>query len=250
FYFGILSAVVLFPLNLLFHRASAADVGLLPDGVASTPNAAPAAPVNDAPVWAALKTPAFWLLSLAVTMIGFCSMTIVVHQAQLMVDMGFSLSVASLLFGMLGVTRTTGGLFWGPLSDRIGRAPCVMIICSSSILGLILLLIAAQVSAEQFGLRLALLIGYLATFGVGQGMSPVYASTVSDLFSGKNLGTILGLLDLGFGLGSALGPWWAGWMFDHFGNYTAVICGLMVGTALTGVGLTTGATRERKVATA
>jgi MFS family permease len=243
-YFGIAAAAVLIPLNLIFHRPSAAHVGLLPDGVASSAETPPAAAVHNTPVRVALQSPAFWLMSLAVTMIGFCSMIIVVHQTRLLVDMGFSLSLASILFGMLGVTRTAGGLFWGPLSDRIGRAPCVAIICSSNILGLVLLLIAMQLGSDASALRMALLIGYLATFGVGQGMSPVYASTVSDLYSGKNLGTILGLLDLGFGLGSAVGPWWAGWMFDRFGNYTAVIFGVMVGTALTGVGLTAAARRR------
>jgi MFS family permease len=87
-------------------------------------------------------------------------------------------------------------------------------------------------------LRIALLSGYMLTFGVGfNGMAPVYASAVSDRFAGKNLGTILGLLDLGFGLGSALGPWWAGWVFDRYGSYDHVIVGVAVGVVITGVGL-------------
>jgi MFS family permease len=79
-------------------------------------------------------------------------------------------------------------------------------------------------------------------------MSPVYASAVSDLFAGKNLGTILGLLDLGFGLGSALGPWWAGWMFDRFGTYSAVIVGVAAGVVVTGVGL--GLAARKRIAPA
>ena len=85
----------------------------------------------------------------------------------------------------------------------------------------------------------------MLTFGLGfNGISPVYASAVSDRFAGKNLGTILGLLDLGFGLGSALGPWWAGWMFDRYGNYQGVIVGVALGVSITGLGLW-GATRRR-----
>ena len=49
-------------------------------------------------------------------------------------------------------------------------------------------------SPESAALRSALLTGYLLTFGLGfNGMSPVYAAAVSDRFSGKKLGTILGL---------------------------------------------------------
>ena len=102
--------------------------------------------------------------------------------------------------------------------------------------------------AESFALRIALLSGYLLTFGIGyNGIAPVYASAVSDRFAGRNLGTILGLLDLGFGLGSALGPWWAAWMFDRYGNYDAVIVGVALGVVLTGLGLW-GATRRRGLA--
>jgi MFS family permease len=248
-WFGIAAMVVLIPINLVFHRHSAERVGMLPDGLLERPDAARAAAAPGTSIREALRTRAFWLLSLAVTMVGLCTMTMVVHQTRLLVDMGFSLPLASLLFGMLGVMRAIGGLFWGPLSDRIGRAACVVIICAISIVGLGLLWLTPLVPPEQFSLRIALLVGYLLTFGIGyNGMSPVYASAVSDLFSGKNLGTILGLLDLGFGLGSALGPWWAGWMFDRFGNYGGVIIGVAAGVVVTGVGLATAALRPAEVA--
>ena len=247
-WFGIAAMVVLIPLNLLFHRHSADHVGLAPDGPSAQP-AARTAPVQaGATIGDAVRTPAFWLLALAVTMTGLCNMIIVVHQTRFLVDMGYSLPLASLIFGMLGVMRATGGLIWGPLSDRIGRAACVVIICSISVVGLALLWLTSLVPAESSALRIALLSGYLLMFGLGySAMSPVYASSVSDKFAGKNLGTILGLLDLGFGLGSAVGPWWAGWMFDRYGSYDAVILGVALGVMITGLGLW-GATRRRGLA--
>jgi MFS family permease len=146
---------------------------------------------------------------------------------------------------VLGAMRAAGGLIWGPLSDRIGRAACVVIICGISLVGLALLWLASLVPPEAFALRIALLAGFLLTFGIGfNGISPVYASAVSDRFAGRNLGTILGLLDLGFGLGSALGPWWAGWMFDRYGSYGGVIVGVAFGVVVTGFGLW-AATRGR-----
>jgi MFS family permease len=244
-WFGIAVMVVLIPLNLFFHRHSAGHVGLAPDGPSTRP-AAQARPVTSgATVGEAVRTRAFWLLALAVTMTGTCNMIIIVHQTRLLVDIGYSLALASLIFGMLGVMRAAGGMIWGPLSDRIGRATCVVIICGISLVGLALLWLTALVPAESSALRMTLLAGYLLMFGLGySAMSPVYASSVSDKFAGRNLGTILGLLDLGFGLGSAVGPWWAGWMFDRYGNYDAVIVGVALGVVLTGLGLW-GATRRR-----
>ena len=247
-WFGIGAMVVLIPINLLFHRHSAERIGLVPDGPSTRP-ATRTAPVKDgATIGDAVRTPAFWLLSLAVTMTGVCTMTMVVHQTRLLVDMGYSLPLASLVFGTLGVMRAIGGLMWGPLSDRIGRAACVVIICGISIVGLALLWLTSLIPAESFALRIALLSGYVLTFGIGfNGMAPVYASAVSDKFAGRNLGTIFGLLDLGFGLGSAVGPWWAGWMFDRYGNYDGVILGVALGVMITGLGLW-AATRRRGLA--
>ena len=244
-WFGIFSMAVLIPLNILFHRHSADHVGLTRDGPSARPPVRTARPQADATVRTAVRTSAFWLLAMAVTTTGLCNMIIVVHQTRLLVDIGYSLTLASVIFGMLGVMRSVGGLIWGPLSDRIGRAACVIIICSMSLVGLALLWLTSLVPAESSTLRMALLAGYLLTFGLGfSSMAPVYASAVSDKFAGRNLGTILGVLDLGFGLGSALGPWWAGWMFDRYGSYDAVILGVALGVVLTGLGLAS-ATRRR-----
>jgi len=238
-WFGIVSMAVLIPINVLFHRPSAESIGLARDDGRSALDMAPRpAPKAGATVASAIRTRAFWLLALAVTMTGTCTMTIVVHQTRMLVDMGYALPLASLIFGMLGVARAIGGLIWGSLSDRIGRSTCVVIICAISLVGLGMLWSMSLVPPESAALRIALLSGYMLTFGIGyNGMAPVYASAVSDRFAGKNLGTILGLLDLGFGVGSAAGPWLAGWIFDHYGSYDRVIVGVALGVVLTGIGL-------------
>jgi len=245
---GIAAIVVLIPVNIAIHRHSAERVGLVRDG-APPAAAARAAPARaSATVDAAVRTRHFWLLAIAVALIGVCTMTIVVHQTRMLVDMGYGLTLASLIFGMLGVVRAVGGLIWGSLSDRIGRSACVIVMCGISLVGLTLLWLASVVPAESAALRITLLSGYLLTFGLGfNAIAPVYASAVSDRFSGKNLGTILGLLDLGFGLGSAAGPWWAGWMFDRYGSYDLVIVGVAMGVLLSSIALW-GATRRQRIA--
>jgi MFS family permease len=247
-WFGAAAMVVLIPLNIVFHRPSAERVGLERDGRPAPAAATRAAVKTGATVGEAVRARDFWLLALAVTTTGTCTMILVVHQTRMLVDMGYSLQLASVIFGMLGVLRAIGGLVWGPMSDRIGRSACVVIICTISIAGLAMLWATSFVAAESAALRMVLLAGFLLTFGLGfNAIAPVYASAVSDRFAGRNLGTILGLLDLGFGLGSALGPWWAGWMFDRHGNYDAVIGGVAAGVLVTGLGLW-GATRGRRPA--
>ena len=82
---------------------------------------------------------------------------------------------------------------------------------------------------------------FVVLWGIGfDGITPLYASTVADRFHGRNLGTIFGVLDLGFAAGAASGPWLTGYLFDRLGSYapalwvilgTTVLAGLFLGLA-------------------
>ena len=93
--------VVLILINLIFHRHSAERIGLVPDGLSARPATETAPVKTGATIGDALRSPVFWLLSLSVTRTGLCNMTMVVHQTRLLVDMGYSLALASLIFDML-----------------------------------------------------------------------------------------------------------------------------------------------------
>jgi cyanate permease len=59
---------------------------------------------------------------------------------------------------------------------------------------------------------------------------------VSDRFSGRNFGAIVGIGLMGAAVGSALGPWIAGTLYDATGSYTlafiiAAGCGMVAGAA-------------------
>ena len=57
-------------------------------------------------------------------------------------------------------------------------------------------------------------------FGCGWGvMAPIYMSASADLFQGKSYGLLYGILEAVIGLGSALGPWLGGFVFDATGSY-------------------------------
>ena len=69
---------------------------------------------------------------------------------------------------------------------------------------------------------------------LGMGYSVTAAITpamASDRFSGPSFGAIVGVGLLASAVGSALGPWLAGWLFDRTGGYAWAL----VMTALSGV---------------
>ncbi|MBI4082749.1 MAG: MFS transporter [Candidatus Lambdaproteobacteria bacterium] len=210
---GGLIALVVAPLTLLFQReAPAAPQG---DGADHQSVAGPS-------LATALRTPAFWMLLGQVSMVGIVNMTMVVHQTRLVVDLGYSLGLAAGLFGLTGLMRSVGGLLWGPLSDRIGRRPCIAAVTGLGIGAMVLLLIARSAPT------LPLLVAFVLCYGIGfAGQTPIYVSTVAEHFAGRHAGKIFGLLDQGFGLGSALGPYLAGWLFDRTGSYSPAIAAMM-----------------------
>jgi len=230
--FGVVILAVLVPLNLLVHRESPQQIGLQPDGLPGPAPRAGSSSTEGITVFAAMRQPVWWMLLIAVTMIGFTSMTMVVHQTRLSLDMGYDLATASLLFGMTGVTRAAGQLTWGSLSDRFGRTPIYVTVTLLGLLGIGCLLLAR--TSPQFGY----LAGFTVLFGFGyMGLSPVYASTVADLFPGRHLGKMLAALDIGFGAGATGGPWLAGYLFDRFGTYDHTLAMLTGAVIITGVAM-------------
>ncbi len=238
FLIGVVCLVFLVPLTAFFHRTSPQAIGLLPDGASSPETGQQTAIHEGSTLRQALRTPVFWLLFLAVMTVGFGNMTLVVHQTKLLVDAGFGLTLAATLLGLTGFLRSLGGTIWGPLSDRVGRAPCIWFLCAAGVVALGLLITVSRSHS------LPALAGFVLLWGLGYtGISPIYASTVADLFQGRHLGKILGTLDQGFGLGAASGPFLAGMVFDRYGSYEPMLWGLMGAVLITGIALWGAASR-------
>jgi MFS family permease len=227
---------VLIPLILMFYHSDPASLGLHPDGDAAPPRSAPSTTpassvVVPTPYTAALKTPVFWALFVVIFTIAFNTMTLLVHQNQYLVDSGFSQEFAAWMLGLSGILRSVGSVIWGSISDRTTREGSFTM---SAGLGLIALpcLISVQTSPEAWRVVLfALLIG----LGYG-GTSVLYGTAAADLFQGPHFGKILGILDMGFGLGAALGSYLTGVLFDRYQTYQPsfyMVIGLILVSILT-----------------
>ena len=69
-----------------------------------------------------------------------------------------------------------------------------------------------------------LLAVFVTLFGGTLGVrSPLIGTMALEFFGGPNAATILGMLGIGLGLGSALGAWAGGVLHDWSGGYSAVI---------------------------
>ncbi len=128
--------------------------------------------------------------------------------------MGFKALDAATALGVGSLLTIGGILLFGLLSDRIGREITGILAYLVSILGVICaLLIDGPTHFWLFWLHACL-------FGITWGTrGPLITAKSADLFHGRQLGLIFGVISIGTGIGSSVGTWVSGWIFDGFGSY-------------------------------
>ena len=205
-------AAVMLPLAALFRRGARNP---MPAGPGPTPAAvAPVLPTASWTLAEAARTPHFWLLFAVYLFTGLGSFLISLHQLAFAVDRGFDKLYAAEVLGMGSFLAIAGTIFTGTLSDYIGREWAAILAYGISILGVVCGLF---ITSPQQGWLLWL---FACFFGLTWGArGPAITAKTADLFPGRQLGTILGVITIGSGIGSAAGAWAAGWIFDLSGSY-------------------------------
>jgi MFS family permease len=173
----------------------------------------------------------FWLMVAAFFFGGVCSQTLHVHQVAYLVDHGMQTIAAAIIVGVVGVASIFGKIGGGWLSDHIEREVVYVWGISILVVSVFALMIVGETGHHYGAYFYACLlgIGYSATAALMPAM-------MSDRFEGSNFGSILGTGLFGSALGSAVGPWMGGFLFDITGAYTlpffiAALCGLIAAAA-------------------
>ena len=221
-------------LAALFRRAAPYPIVVEP--VAPSPAAAPI-PLPS-PSWTlaeAVRTPHFWLLFAVYLFTGLGSFLVSLHQLAFAVDVGFDRLYAAGVLGTGAFLAIAGTIFTGTLSDYIGREWSAILAYGISIIGVICALLITSPGQHW------LLWLHACFFGLTWGArGPAITAKTADLFPGRQLGTILGVITIGSGIGSAAGSLAAGWIFDLSGGYRlafllsiiAYLCGCIAFWAL------------------
>lgn len=191
------------------------------DGGSRTPPPTAGAAV-DGPHWVlagALRSPRFWRAGFAFFTGACLAQILLIHQFAFLVDHGIPKTEGSLIAGTIGVASIAGQLFWGRLSDRVGRELAYSLAAVANLLA-----IAALATLGWWNAMLGLAVGFAVCLGVGYGANaPLYPATARDLFSGPAFPSIFGTLSISGSLGAALGAWLGGWLYDLTGAYDAML---------------------------
>lgn len=162
----------------------------------------------------AIRTEAFWLVIGSSIFGNICAQTMHVHQVAYLVDHGVAAIVAATVVSVVGGASICAKIGGGWASDHVDREFVYMGGAVFMMLA-VLALTAVGGSPSAWGVY-----GYAVLLGLGYSVTAsVMPAMASDRFAGPHFGTIVGMVLMAGAVGSAIGPWLAGWLFDRTGSY-------------------------------
>ena len=215
------------PLILLPWRRIAAGSGHIVRA-AQTPLPDDTAQTSDWTLGSAMRHHAFWSLFCIFFFTGTGMFSISVQVVTYLVEAGFSPLTAATAWGFSGVLLVIGMLTVSWLDGLLGRRRAILMAYGITIVGIAMLWSLSRYPS------IWLLAGFLFCFGSTMGSrGPLVAASAMSIFRGRRVGTIMGTISIGMGLGSAVGSWAGGLIHDWAQSYDPVfgfaICSVLLG---------------------
>ena len=167
----------------------------------------------------------FCYLTLGFFVCGFQVTFIAVHLPASLADSGIDASVAAWALSLIGLFNVVGSLGCGILGDRFSKKYLLSLLylVRAVTIAVFLWMPLGTVSVLLFASVMGLL--WLGTV-------PLTSGLVAQIFGARHMGTLFGIVFLSHQLGSFLGVWLGGYLFDATGSYapvwwTAVVLGLV-----------------------
>ena len=160
-----------------------------------------------------LKSPRFYFIFVSFMLACMGGLMMIGFAKPIAVDKGL---IETATIGVLAISmfNSIGRLFWGIVSDKIGRKNTIIILLSGNA---VLSLFVLSVNGYWIYVLIAL-IGFF--YG---GLLSTYPSLTADIFGAKHMATNYGFVLLGFGAGAIISSQIAG----HFKNIAANDINLM-----------------------
>ncbi len=228
---GVLIIAAGLPLSMVIRRRPE-DHGEVVDGVraaasgVSVAGAPRRSAARDFTAREALRTPAFWYISLGHGFALFAVSAVMVHAiTHLKEGLGYSIGAASLAIGLTTLFQVVGILVSGVTGDRLDKR-LLAAACMIFHMGGLLLL--------TYAVSLAMVVGFALLHGLAWGLrGPLMQAIRADYFGRTAIGMITGLSSMIVLVGHMSGPLIAGVLADATGNYRA---GFTVLALLSGLG--------------
>jgi MFS family permease len=157
----------------------------------------------------------FWLLAFGFFVCGFQVVFIGVHLPAYLVDQHLPATVGTTVLALIGLFNIFGTYTAGWLGGRMSKPRLLtgLYLLRAVVIALFLWAPVTTTSAYLFGMAMGLL--WLSTV-------PLTNGTVATLFGVRNLSMLGGIVFLFHQLGSFLGGWLGGVVYDRTGSYDLI----------------------------
>jgi sugar phosphate permease len=226
---GAILLLFIFPILAIFLKSDPADLGMQPFGLEKKNAGSPVHKLEKTKLTmekkSYLKHRGFWFLVIPYFICGFTTTGLMdTHLIPFSQTCGFSVAVTGAAVSLLAGFNTGGTVIAGILADKLNNRKMLSLIYF--VRGLtILFLLLFMLNSEWLGYFLNhpwLLFVFSITFGLVD--FSVVAPTIKVLasyFQGPSLGIATGFLYMSHQLGSAIGSYLPGYLFDVSGSYTS-----------------------------
>lgn len=193
---------------------SAAGGGSAPGDPASAPS-----PVEERSMGRAIRSAGrndgFWYLSGGFFVCGFHVVFIQTHLPAFIEDAGLSSNLAAVSLSLIAIGNIIGSIIAGVLGERYRKRTVLsgLYFGRSVVIAAFVLSPVSEVSVLVFSFTIGLM--WLSTV-------PLTTALVAQLFGIRYLATLFGLVFFGHQLGSFLGAWLGGYVYDVAGSYDIV----------------------------
>ena len=163
----------------------------------------------------ALRHKGYWLLHAGFFVCGFHVMFIATHLPSYLADKDLPASTAAMALAYVGVFNIFGSYFWGVMGDKFSKrhVMSVLYLMRTVVIAAFVTLPVTEYTAAIFGGA----IGF-----VWLGTVPLTSGLVRQIFGAKYLSTLYGLVFFTHQVGSFLGAWAGGRIYDYYGSYEPI----------------------------
>jgi len=163
----------------------------------------------------ALRHPSFLLLTAGYFVCGFQVVFIGVHMPSYLKDHGLSPQVASYALALIGLFNIFGTYIAGTLGQRMPKRYILAFIYFARAVAISLFLLAPLTPMSVYVFSAVMGALWLSTV-------PVTNATVAQIFGVQHLSMLSGFVFFSHQIGSFLGVWLGGYLYDRTGSYDVV----------------------------
>ncbi|QUM76753.1 MFS transporter [Moritella sp. 24] len=157
----------------------------------------------------------YWLIHAGFFVCGFHVMFIATHLPSYLADKGLPVATAAMALAYVGIFNIFGSYFWGVMGDKFNKRYVMtsLYLIRSVVIGAFVVLPVTVDTATIFGAA----IGFCWL-----GTVPLTSGLVRQMFGARYMSTLYGLVFFTHQVGSFLGAWVGGLIYDYYGSYDPI----------------------------